>query len=174
MENKYIEMKQKDIKILKEKLWLLNDKKCPVLGKKIPLEKMVLDHAHKRKDEDYAANKGVIREALDFRINAILGKLENSIKRVGLDKDPDFDLPTMLRNAADYFEKGPYKDENGYMYIHPKEVKQEPKFKKSSYNKLKKVYDGKAKFPDYPKSQKLTKKLKELFKKYNIEVEFYK
>jgi hypothetical protein len=56
----YIEMKQKDIKILKEKIWLENDKKCPVLGKEIPLEKMTLDHAHKRNDEPYSPTKGVI------------------------------------------------------------------------------------------------------------------
>ena len=38
-EFKYIEMKQSDIRILKEKIWLENNKKCPVLNKEIPLEK---------------------------------------------------------------------------------------------------------------------------------------
>jgi hypothetical protein len=40
----YIEMKQADIKILKEKIWKQNNCKCPVLNKEIPLDKMVLDH----------------------------------------------------------------------------------------------------------------------------------
>jgi len=172
--SKFIEMKQKDIKPLKEKIWLSNDKKCPVLGKEIPLDKMTLDHAHKRNDEDYAHDKGVIRTALDWRANAILGKVENAIKRTGLSYDEDFDLPTFLRNAADYFEAGPYIDENGDMHVHPSEVPKEPKLTKQSYNRLKKVYDKKAKFPEYPKSQKLSKKLKELFEEYNIEPGFYK
>jgi len=167
-------MKQKDIKILKEKLWIKNNKKCPVLDKEVPLDKMALDHAHKRKDEEYSENKGVIREALDFRTNAVLGKLENSLKRSGLSYADDFDLPTFLRNAADYFERGAYVDEDGNYYIHPNEVKKNPKLTKQSYNRLKKVYDKKAKFPEYPKSQKLSKKLKELFEEYNIEPGFYK
>ena len=165
---KFKEMKAKDIRPLKEELWLANDKKCPVLDKEIPLEKMALDHAHKRNDEDYAEDKGVIREALDFRVNAVLGKLENSLKRTGLVNDPDFDIGQFLRNAADYFERGAYVDDEGFMYVHPKEVKKEPKVSKMNYNKLKKVYDGKKKFPEYPKSCKLTKGLKELFEEYGI------
>lgn len=170
-EFKYIEMKQSDIKNLKEKIWLQNNKKCPVLNKEIPLEKMALDHAHKNKNEEYSFSKGVIREALDFRTNAVLGKLENAIKRTGLDKDPDFNLPDFLRNAADYFQKGAYIDKNGFCYIHPNEVKKEPKLSKSKYNKLKKVYTKekrKAKFPDFPASGKLTKPLQKLFDEFNI------
>lgn len=172
LDKDFIEMKQKDIRLLKEKLWLDNDKKCPVLDKEVPLEKMALDHAHKRKEEEYSETKGVIREALDFRVNAVLGKLENSLKRTGLINDKDFDLPNFLRNAADYFEKGAYVDENGNMYIHPKEVKKEPLVLKSRYNKLLKLYKEsgrKKKFPEYPKSKKLTKVLRELFEEFNIE-----
>lgn len=162
------EMKSKDIKPLKEKIWKSNDKKCPVLNKEVPLDKMALDHAHKRNDEEYAHDKGVIREALDFRVNAVLGKLENALKRTGLDKSEGFDIGTFLRNAADYFDKGAYVDEEGYMYVHPKEVKKEPKVSKRNYNKLKKIYNKRAKFPEYPKSGKITKKLKELFDEYQI------
>ena len=170
-EFKYIEMKQSDIRILKEKIWLENNKKCPVLNKEIPLEKMALDHAHKTKSEEYTENKGVIRTSLDFRANAILGKVENAIKRTGLNKDPDFNIVDFLRNAADYFEKGAYKDENGFCYIHPNEVKKDPKMSKSNYNKLKKEYiksDKKAKFPEFPSSGKLSKPLEKLFNEFNI------
>ena len=44
---KFIEMKGKDIKPLKEKIWKENGEQCPVLAKHIPLDKMVLDHKHK-------------------------------------------------------------------------------------------------------------------------------
>lgn len=172
-------MKQKDIKILKEKLWLANSKKCPVLGKPIPLDKMVLDHAHKRNDEEYSPTKGVIREALDKRANAILGKVENALKRTGLGYEKDFDLPTFLRNAADYFERGAYIDEQGNMFVHPSEVPKVPKLSKSNYNKLAKLYNNepfiptkkgqkKKPMPKYPASKKLTKGLKELFDRFDI------
>ena len=175
----YIEMKQKDIRVLKEKLWLMNDKKCPVLGKAIPLDKMVLDHAHKRNAEEYSPTKGVVREALDKRVNVILGKVENALKRTGLGYEDDFDLPTFLRNAADYFERGAYVDEEGNLYVHPSEVPKEPKVSKSNYNKLKKLYDNEAFIPTrkgkekklmlkYPVNKKLTKGLKALFEKYDI------
>ena len=175
----YIEMKQKDIRVLKEKLWLMNDKKCPVLGKAMPLDKMVLDHAHKRNAESYSPTKGVVREALDKRANAILGKVENALKRTGLGYEEGFDLPAFLRNAADYFERGAYVDEHGDMYVHPSEVPKEPKVSKSNYNKLQKMYDKelfvskrkgqeKKPMPKYPASRKLTKGLAELFEKYDI------
>jgi len=169
--NKFIEMKQKDIKPLREKLWLANDKKCPVLGKEIPFDKSALDHAHKKKDDDYDVDKGVIRETLDFRVNAVLGKLENALKRVGLAQQEDFNISEFLRNAADYFEKGAYMDEEGCMYIHPNEVTAEPKLSKRNYNLLKKQYilsGQKKKFPEFPKSTKLTVGLKKLFEEFSI------
>ena len=175
----YIEMKQKEIRGLKEQLWLKNDKKCPVLGKVMTLDKMVLDHAHKRNAEAYSPTKGVVREALDKRANAILGKLENALKRTGLGYEEDFDLPTFLRNAADYFERGAYVDEQGDMYVHPSEVPKEPKLSKRNYNKLKNLYDKepfvptrkgqeKKPMPKFPASKKLTKALKVLFEKYDV------
>ena len=170
----FVELKQKDLKPLRHKMWLENNKKCPVLDKEVLFEKTVVDHAHKRNNEEYSPTKGVVRACLDFRVNAILGKLENSLKRTGLENDDDFDLPTFLRNAADYFEKGAYIDENGDYLVHPNETKKEPFLKKTAYNKLKKVYNGKAKFPEYPRSKKLTKKLKSLFEAYEVKIEYYK
>lgn len=167
----YIPMKPKDIKPLREKIWKKNKKKCPVLGKEIPFSDTQLDHQHKTLNEEFSPKKGVIRTCLDFRVNQILGKVENQIKRTGLDKDPEFDLPTFLRNQADYFEAGQYQDEDGNYYIHPKELPKEPNVSKSNYNKLKKIYSQsrkKKKFPEYPKSKKLTKELQSLFKEFNI------
>jgi len=177
----YIEMKQKDIKPLKEKIWLANGKKCPVLDIEIPLEKMALDHAHKRNDEPYSPTKGVIREALDFRVNVVLGQLENALKRTGLVNDKDFDIGSFLRNAADYFERGAYINENGNYLIHPNEVPRPKKLSKKNYNRCKKLYNKevfipkrknqkKKLFPEYPKTGKPTKALKELFERFNIEL----
>lgn len=163
-------MKQKDIKPLKEKIWEKNGKKCPILNKEMPLEKMVLDHAHKRKDEEYSPTKGVIRFALDFRANAILGKIENSIKRTGLDKEEDFNICDFLRNMADFLEKGAY-EEDGIYFVHPNEVKKEPLLSKKNYNKLKKEYEKsgkKKKFPEFPSSKKCTVELRKLFEEFGI------
>ena len=150
--SKYIEMKQADIKVLKEKIWKQNDFKCPVLDREIPLDKMVLDHAHKRKDESYAPDKGTIRTALDFRVNAVLGKLENSFKRTGLMNEEYFDIGDFLRNAADYFEEGSYTENDAY-FIHPNEVPKRKKVMKSEYNKVKKYY-----FKLYPNRKKELKR----------------
>jgi hypothetical protein len=35
----FVEMKTKDIKVLKEQLWIKNNKKCPLLNIEVPLEK---------------------------------------------------------------------------------------------------------------------------------------
>lgn len=175
----FIEMKQKDIRVLKEKLWLENNKECPILKKPIPLEKCALDHIHKRNDEEYSETKGTIRTHMDFRANAVLGKLENSLKRTGLIYMEDFSIGDFLRNAADYFEAGAYQDDDGNYYVHPNEVPKIPKISKRNYNKLKKLYNDEAftpkrknqkkkPFPEYPKSAKLSKGLKELFEKFDI------
>ena len=76
-------------------------------------------------------------------------------------------LPQLLRNCAAYLECPPLP------YLHPSEKEKQPTLKKQSYNKLKKVYDGKAAFPAYPAFGKSTIKLDALFKQYGIEPEFY-
>lgn len=169
----YLQLKQSDIKPLREKLWLLNNKKCPILDKEIPFEMTQLDHNHKSKSEPFGPDKGTVRYSIDRNQNILLGKIENSVKRTGLSKQEDFDLPTVLRNLADFLERGQYKDEEGNYLIHPNEVPKEPNLSKSNYNKLKKLYSldesKKRKFPEYPKSKKLTKELKALFIEYGIE-----
>lgn len=169
-----IQMKQQDISTLKEKLWLKNDKKCPLLGIEVPLEKMALDHIHKLKSEDASEQKGTIRDSIEFRANAMEGKITNNWKRYfGADENNHpISLPDFLRNLADYLEKGAYQDQEGNFYIHPNEKIKEPKVSKSNYNKLLKAYKKsgkKAKFPEYPTSGKLTIKLKKLFEEFNIQ-----
>ena len=161
-----VNLKQNDLKPLKEKWAEEQNYICPILKKEIPLEKLVIDHLHKLKSEDPGLNgKGCCRGAIDFRANALEGKITNNFKRLGLEKD--IKLPEFLRNLADYLENNHLNDE--ILFIHLTEVIKEPKLSKRSYNKLKKLYTGKAKFPDFPSSGKLTKPLEKLFKEYNIE-----
>ena len=161
-----VNLKQNDLKPLKEKWAEEQNFLCPILKKEIPLEKLVIDHLHKLKSEEPGLNgKGCCRGAIDFRANALEGKITNNFKRLGLEKD--IKLPEFLRNLADYLENNHLNNE--ILFIHPTEVIKEPKLSKRSYNKLKKLYIGKAKFPDFPSSGKLTKPLEKLFKEYDIE-----
>ena len=75
------ELKQKDILPLKAKLHKQNNGKCPLLGITVDLSNMTLDHIHKLKSESYAVDKGTIRNAIEFRANALEGKITNNWKR---------------------------------------------------------------------------------------------
>jgi len=166
-----IEMKQKDILTLKTKIWKENNGLCPLLNIKLPLEKCALDHIHKLINEIPSSQKGTIRNSIEFRANAMEGKITNNWKRYfGSDEtNHPITLPNFLRNLADYLEKGSYYD--GNYYIHPSEVIKPEPLSKRNYNKLKKVYQlsgKKPKFPEYPKSKKVTKKLKLLFEEFDI------
>ena len=172
------ELKNKDIKVLKEKIFLQNDKICPLLGIEVPLDKTALDHIHKLNSESYAEDKGTIRNAIEFRANAMEGKITNSWKRLyGRDESKHpIDLPTFLRNLANYLEAGAYSEDDVF-FIHPTEVPKVPKVKKSSYNKMIKHFKHKypkKKVPPYPKSKKLTKVLDKLFKEFNVRDFYYK
>jgi len=148
-------MKQSDIKILKEKIWKKNNKICPILGKEIPLENAVLDHKHKLKSEDCSHIKGAIRTHLDMRANALAGKIENNFTRY-FGKNPEIDLPSFLRNMADYLEKGSYfeiVDDKEIYYIHPNETPKRKKVKISEYKRVSKYY-----LDIFPRKKKVIKK----------------
>lgn len=167
----FTQLSQNDIIVLKKKLWLQNDKKCPLLNTEIPFENMVLDHIHKLKSDDISEQKGTIRNAIERRANALEGKITNNWKRYfGSDESKHpIPLPDFLRNLANYLEAGAYFD--GSYYIHPSEKVKLPNVSKSNYNKLSKEYaktNPKKKLPEYPKSKKLTKSLEVLFNKFNI------
>jgi len=68
----------------------------------------------------------------------------------------------MLEELIAYYKKGTYD------IIHHTEKPKENKVSKRNYNKLKKEYTGKKKFPEYPKSGKLTLGLQVLFEEYGI------
>ncbi len=69
----------------------------------------------------------------------------------------------MLKELINYYEKGTLD------LIHPTEKPKAPKVSKRNYNKLIKLYNGRRKPPEYPKSGKLTIGLRALFEEYGIE-----
>lgn len=139
---------------------------CPVLKQPHPLERCVMDHQHKRKDElPDESGKGLCRGVIHNQANSFEGKVSNAYKRYGLDKL--IDLPSLLRNLADYLESN--KIHCDTKYIHPNEEPKQPKLTKQSYNRLKKVC--KTKIPLY--TGNYTKTLQLLFEKYKITAEFY-
>jgi len=156
---KFEQLKSKDIPQLREKILKKQKGKCPICLNQI--ETPCLDHSHVKKLKGTGLIRGVVCRAC----NIFLAKSENNCIRYGVKIK---NLPLILRNMADYLEK------DHYPYIHPTEAPKVKQLKKTSYKKLKKVYDKKKKFPEYPKSKKLTKDLKLLFKEYSIEPEFYK
>ena len=101
------------------------------------------------------------------------GKINSLFKRTGLHKF--IDLPSFLRNLADYLDNN--KIQEGEHYIHPSEKPKKPKLMKSSYNKLKNTmkkegFSEFAKLPCY--TGNLTKPLQRMFEKYNLEPTFKK
>ncbi len=167
-----IQLNQKDLKPLKRKLHDAQDSICPLLGIKVPLEQMVVDHKHKLKANPAGPNgDGLVRGAIEFRANALEGKISNNWKRyysADESKHP-ITLSNYLRNLADFLENPPCEQK----YIHPSEKPKVKKLSKRVFNKIAKLY--KAEYPrrkelQYPKSYKPTKKIKELAQRYKIEI----
>lgn len=164
-----IYLKSKDVKELREKLHEEQNCVCPVCNEVTSHDSTTLDHQHKlfKSQELHENGAGEIRGVLCFVCNAFEGMVLSKYVRQGLHKK-DISQSDLLRNLANYLER------DNLPYVHPSEVPKPDKIKKQSYKKLLKVYAGKAKFPEYPASGKLTKRLKELFEEYDITPEFYK
>ena len=154
-----INMKQNDIKILRDKILNEQNGLCAITGNKV--ENPILEHEHKKG----FGGSGCIRAVTDREINCYLGKIENNAKR---NKIAIKDIPKTLRMIADYLEREDYTDEGGNKYLHPNEVDKPKVLSKRNYNSLKKVYVGKKKFPEYPTSAKITKDLSLLYVEYGI------
>ena len=159
LKREHRQLKTTEISKLRSFLLDKQNGRCPICTNVI-LDS-VLDHSHRRR----IGGSGRVRGVLCRMCNVFLAKAENNCTRYGIGQR---NLPGVLRNIADYLEK-PHTH-----YIHPSEKPKAKKLTKLSYNRLKKVYKDKAKFPDYPKTGILTVKLKELFEKYQIQAEFYK
>jgi hypothetical protein len=166
------QLKQSDIKVIREQWHEEQDNICPILKQTVDLSDVCLDHQHKLKSEDPdETGKGLCRGVIHFQANAWEGKVLSSFKRVGLDKM--INIVDALRNLADYLEHN--KIHEGEHYIHPSEAPKKPTLTKRCHNKLVKAVNGKQKVPPYiDKKGNLTKPLERLFEKYNIEIEYKK
>ena len=121
-----------------------------------------LDHQHKTSKETIGEDgAGLVRGVLCRACNVWEGKIWNNTQRYRQPKNVN-DRIGMLTALIAYYEKGTYD------VIHHTEKVKEPVVSKRSYNKLKKAYAGKKKFPEYPKSGKLTLGLQVLFEEYGI------
>ncbi len=136
-----------DVKKVREQLTKEQDNKCAVTGLDIPAKQHVLDHAH----DDTQFVRGVLHR----QVNAFAGKAENAYIRLIAWWYPN-DLPTLLRECADYLEKEPdgrYRH-NGWL----KKINTE-------FNKLKEVQkDTVLKSLDQPSGKNATER-KKLFQK---------
>lgn len=158
---------RKDFPEIKKKLLEIQGNKCAVSKIDLKLNKeAVIDHQHKLfKDQPLGENgAGLIRGVLDFRVNSWEGKVFNAFRRYGLHKF-NLSLPQMLRALADYLERPKTN------LVHPSEVPKAKKLGKKVFKQISQQYSldkPKAKPLEYPKSGKVTKKLEDLAKKYNI------
>ena len=136
-----------DVKKVREQLTKEQKNKCAVTGLDIPAKQHVLDHAH----DDTQFVRGVLHR----QVNAFAGKAENAYVRLIAWWYPN-DLPTLLRECADYLEKEPdgrYRH-NGWI----KKINTE-------FNKLKEVQkDTVLKSLDQPSGKNATER-KKLFQK---------
>lgn len=163
------QLKYKDVAPLREKLLKEQSNKCAICGCVIDEKSgSSLDHQHKLKSEPCGKDGGgLIRGVLCRNCNVWEGKIWNGTRRYRQPQNVN-ERVQMLKELIKFYEKEPLP------LIHPTETPPTPKLMKSSYNKLLKLYKGKAKFPNYPKSKKITKKLEKLYIKHNLEPEFYK
>ncbi len=163
----FIQLKMKDIseyrdKISKEQLGL-----CAICKDELKENSGAsLDHQHMTLKETHGEQgAGLIRGVLCRDCNVFEGKIWNNSKRYGKFAG----LPQFLRHLADYLEKEPYP------YIHPSEAPKHQTVSKRQYNKLVKTITQsesslvkKSKVPPHPGKRKITKKLQQLFDKYEV------
>lgn len=154
-----IHIKNSDLKSFKEEQHNKQKSKCPILKKEFPIEKMVVDHKHGRKDTPLGYNgSGLIRGVIENGVNRLEGKIQGCYTRFGLEKH--ISLPELLRNLADYLETPPL----GKKYIHPSEIKavKAPKLFKRDYNLVlffwQQISPKARTIPEYPKSGLMTGK----------------
>ena len=156
-------LKHKDIKPLREKLWKENNYCCPICGTKLSKEDLALDHSH---------DTGLIRNTICSKCNSYEGMIKSKWKRSGLMNI--IELADLLESLSVYLRK------EHLPYLHPTAVMKKPKLMKSSYNDLKreiqkanKYLQKPIKIPPYPKSKRLTKRLKELYDQFGIDPKYY-
>ena len=164
------QLKTNEIQEIRENILAEQNGCCALCGVEITeVTGYSLDHQHMTKKETIGEDgAGLIRGVLCRSCNVWEGKIWNNTQRYRQPKSVQ-DRIDMLEKLMEYYKK------DNINLIHPSEKIKERMVSKSNYNKLKKQYSlslhikGKKKFPEYPKSGKLTKILENLFNEFEIE-----
>lgn len=158
------QLKSSEVQDLRNEILKSQSGCCALCGDEITESTGIsLDHQHKTSKEITGEDgAGLVRGVLCRACNVWEGKIWNNTQRYRQPKSVQ-DRIDMLKSLIEYYEKGTY------AIVHHTEKAKEPVVSKRNYNKLKKVYSGKKKFPEYPKSGKLTIGLQVLFEEYEIE-----
>lgn len=161
-----IQLKSNQTKAIRDEILELQDGRCAICDDPITDKTGVtLDHQHKTSKETNGEDgAGLVRGVLCSSCNLVEGKIWNNMKRFKQTNTVDERIK-FLKAVISYYEEGTYN------LIHSTEKEKEPNLSKRNYNKLKKLYlsEGKQKkFPDYPKSGKLTKELSKLFTYFDV------
>ena len=169
------QLKAREIKKLKKFLHKKNKGICPVLKVKVKLEDMVVDHSHSSNARILGTeDAGLVRGIMHRGANIIEGKVTNAFIRTGLHKIDGIDIPTVLRNLADFLEN---KEVVNKELMHPSEKAKDPKLGKRNFNIITQLHAEK--YPNrkplkFPKSKKLTKSLNAIYDEFNITPNFLK
>jgi recombination endonuclease VII len=134
---------------------------CPICYK--PAVRACLDHSHIKR----IRGTGLVRGVLCNHCNVFLSKSENNALRYGIAQK---DLPDVLRGMADYLER------EHYPYLHPSERPKEPRVTKRCYRTLYRMWAKNSLDDRTPPSYgrgKLTKKLRQWFDEYVVEIDYY-
>lgn len=157
------QLKQPDIKVVREKLLEKNNYICPICTQPLDKKDAALDHCH---------SSGLIRGTICKKCNSLEGVWRSRMIRIGLKNTISYEQ--MLFNMFTYLTQDPE------MLLHPSHLPRPRKLMKSSYNDLKREITNCNKFlkkpikiPDYPKSKRLTKKLKELYEQFGMIPRYY-
>ena len=157
------QLKQSEIKALREKLLKENNNVCPLCENELTSEECALDHCHE---------SGQIRGTICKRCNSLEGIFRSRWIRSGVAKKVS--LEVYMINLANYLTK------DHHLILHPSHAPGPRKLMKSSYNdlvreikKYNKYMKKPIKIPVYPKSKRLTKRIKELFEQFGMIPKFY-
>ena len=157
------QMKTSEVKETREEMLKDQDYICPLCGQEIKPENSALDHCHKT---------GKIRGVLHKECNSAEGAMKSKFIRSGVGKYTTFEEYLLL--LAEYLVK------EHYPLLHPTHAPKPRKLQKRSYNELKReiqkcneYLSRPIKIPPYPKSRRLTKRLKVLYEQYKIEPKYY-
>ncbi|UOK16725.1 putative DNA endonuclease VII [Vibrio phage phiKT1024] len=164
------QLKASEVKEVREDILKEQGGVCALCGEEIDEHSGAsLDHQHMLKRETVGEDgAGLVRGVLCRQCNVMEGKIWNNMGRY-IQPENVQERIEWLESLISYYRK------DNYDLIHPNEKPAEPKVSKKNYNKLKREYHKdienglkKRKFPEYPKSGKMTIGLMSLFEEYDI------